>query len=331
LEEDDDDDDDDDMPPRRVPPPALAPPARAPAARAPPARAPAARAPAAGLVDQVARDLAGLNVTGVQPFNFSARFPVMTIQTTSINDGRCKVVLYYLIPTVSSSRMVLETSPDGKHALFSLRLPQSFVDVASRLGLEIARTHLDQAVYASAYRSHQDALLQAHADMNNIMTQPQRDPLPFACNQTPDLTLLLLEGDNELQEELRSSGDTNQQYTAVARAIFTGSDVQRSTRVVTPVQIIRSPVAGAAAGHGSGFQPPPPAPPSFGQPREQQAFQQQQKGTYATLPVSPPGGGQSGDPSPSKRVRKRTEFMDENPDLIPDTNGTNLDNRKTPY
>jgi len=226
------------MPPRLVPPPAAAPRARAapPAARhtATQRTVPAIAAPS-GFAEQVTHDLAGLNVLGVQPFNFSARFLVMTIHTTLINDGRCRVVLYYLIPTVSSNRMVLETSPDGRHALFSLRLPPGFVDVASWLQLELSSSHQNQAVYASAYRSHQDAILQKHSDINNIMTQPQWDPLPFSCVQTPELTLLLLEGDSDLQSELLQSGDNNHQYIAVARAIFRGSDVQQSIRPNTPL------------------------------------------------------------------------------------------------
>ena len=105
----------------------------------------------------------------------------------------------------------------------------------SWLQLELSSTFQDQAVYASTYRSHQDAILQTHADINNIMTTPQRDPLPFACVRTPELTLLLLQGDTNLKLELQQSGDNNHQYIAVARAIFRGSDVQQSIRPNTPL------------------------------------------------------------------------------------------------
>ena len=266
------------MAPRKVPPPAAAPRARA---RAPPPPAVQRSPPRAGATDQISRDLAGLNVTSSTPFNFTAQFPSMTIGTTSLDDGKTRVIIYYLIPTMSSSRMVLETSSDGKCALFSLRLPPGFVDVASRLELEVASTVQDKAVYASAYRSHQDVLLQANPDIYNIMTQVQRDPLPFVCEQSPTITLLLLEGDPELQAQLRLNGDNNHQYMAVARAIFRGSDVQRFVRNHGMQVLLRSPVAAANPGHG--FQQPPPPPPAVPPPQGPQTTNQQ----YAQCP--PPG------------------------------------------
>jgi hypothetical protein len=270
------------MAPRRVPPPAAAPRARA----APPPPAVQRSPPRAGATDQISRDLAGLNVTSSTPFNFNAQFPSMTIGTTSLDDGKTRVIIYYLIPTMSSSRVVLETSSDGKCALFSLRLPPGFVDVASRLELEVASTVQDKAVYASAYRSHQDVLLQAHPDIYNIMTQVQRDPLPFVCEQSPTITLLLLEGDPELQAQLRLNGDNNHQYMAVARAIFRGSDVQRFVRN-HGMQVLRSPVAAA---NPVRFQQPPPAAPPVPPPQGPQTTNQQ----YAQYPAPPGAAGRTG-------------------------------------
>ena len=155
--------------------------------------------------------------------------------------------------------------------------------MASRLELEVASTVQDKAVYASAYRSHQDVLLQAHPDIYNIMTQVQRDPLPFVCEQSPTITLLLLEGDPELQAQLRLNGDNNHQYMAVARAIFRGSDVQRFVRNHGMQVLLRSPVAAANPVHG--FQQPPPAPPLVPQTTNQQ---------YAQYPAPPGAAGQTG-------------------------------------
>ena len=173
-------------------------------------------------------------------FNFGARFPVISIATTPLSDGKCRVVLYYLIPSISITNTVFSLSTDGMHALFSIRLPESFVNVAQRLSRELGASVLDAPVYASAYNSQQSRIQQIHPDVLNIVTPAQQDQLPFACAQMFDYRLLLLEGDSNLNNDLLQANEA-EQHIAVVRVILTGVETLRMNQPKLSPQIIRSP------------------------------------------------------------------------------------------
>lgn len=202
----------------------------------------------------IVRDLASLNLghTTSESFNFGSRFPVMTIATTPLTDGNCRVVLYYLIPTISETNTVFSLSTDGNIALFSIRLPGSFVNVAQRLPVELGASVLDAPVYASAYNSQQSSIQHIHPDVLSIVTPAQQDKLPFACSHKFDYRLLLLEGDPNLNNDLSQANEA-EQHIAVIRVILTGVESLRMNQPKLSPQIIRSPRT-----------PPPPPPGHFG-------------------------------------------------------------------
>jgi hypothetical protein len=112
---------------RKPAPPAAGHAGRAPAppARRSPPRPVAPAAAAAANADQLADNLAGVDL-GILVFNFQARYPHAFVPTPSLASGRATVVGYWLVPSVDQTRFSVEVSPTGRHSIFTMDIPRQF-------------------------------------------------------------------------------------------------------------------------------------------------------------------------------------------------------------
>ena len=112
---------------RKPTPPAAGRSGRAPVppARCSPPRPVAPAAAAAANADQLADNLAHVDL-GTLVFNFQAKHLHAFVPTPSLASGQATVVGYWLVPSVDQTRCSVEVSPTGRHSIFTMDIPRQF-------------------------------------------------------------------------------------------------------------------------------------------------------------------------------------------------------------
>ncbi len=93
----------------------------------------------------------------------------------------------------------MEVSIKGTHSIFSMNIPRQFVDLNSRVFLEVDQVvDQDASAIAAGFCQMQDKIICLFSNLANIRPAGQVDVLPFPCEQNPMLIHLLFLGDKLL-------------------------------------------------------------------------------------------------------------------------------------
>ena len=197
------------------------------------------------------------------PFNFTHRFMLTAPVTTYLEDGSRQVYYDYLVNTQAGENFNVTVSEDGLSLKLQAKIPRAFIDLGARARAEFDVSYANSRVIMSGFRSTVDDIVKAVGpDFDNIWSQGQIDPLPFACRGNPSMQIMWHEGDNALRIKLhhnkRIDVDAKHQMMPVLRVTLLSKEFQRKStvRVEDAVLCRRSSYES-----GDCTQPPPPGVP----------------------------------------------------------------------
>jgi hypothetical protein len=190
----------------------------------------------------------------------------------------------------------MEVSTKGMHSIFLMNIPRNFLNLNSRVFLEVDQVaDQDASAIAAGFCQMQDKIICLFVDLANIHSAGQVDVLPFPCEQNPMLIHLLFQGDEFLLSQLQVDGDYNHQYLSIVHVVFQAKDIlchgnnHGGTQVICSLHFQRN--LQQAQQHLQvpyyapqqqqqphvHFAPQPPPPPPAQQQQQQPPQQQQQQ------------------------------------------------------
>ena len=204
------------------------------------------------------------------PFNFTHRFMLTAPVTTYLEDGSRQVYYDYLVNTQAGENFNVTVSEDGLSLKLQAKIPRAFIDLGARARAEFDVLYANSRVIMSGFRSTVDDIVKTVGpDFDNIWSQGQIDPLPFACRGNPNMQIMWHEGDDALRIKLhhnkRIDVDANHQMMPILRVTLLSKEFQRKSTVRVEDAVLRRR---SSYESGDCTPPPPPgvpfSPPGFG-------------------------------------------------------------------
>ena len=194
------------------------------------------------------------------PFNFTHRFMLTAPVTTYLEDGSRQVYYDYLVNTQVGENFNVTVSDDGLSLKLQAKIPRAFIDLGARAKAEFDVSYANSRVIMSAFRSTVDDIVKTVGpDFDNVWSQGQIDPLPFACRGNPAMQIMWHEGDEALRIKLqrndRIDDDAKHQMMPVLRVTLLSKEVQRKSTVRVEDAVLRR-----RSSYESGDCTPPPPP-----------------------------------------------------------------------
>ena len=194
------------------------------------------------------------------PFNFTHRFMLTAPVTTYLEDGSRQVYYDYLVNTQAGENFNVTVSEDGLSLKLQAKIPRAFIDLGARARAEFDVSYANSRVIMSGFRSTVDDIVKTvGTDFDNIWSQGQIDPLPFACRGNPNMQIMWHEGDDALRIKLhhddRIDVDAKHQMMPVLRVTLLSKEVQRKSTVRVEDAVLRRRTS-----YESGDCTPPPPP-----------------------------------------------------------------------
>ena len=194
------------------------------------------------------------------PFNFTHRFMITAPVTTYLEDGSRQVYYDYLVNTQAAENFNVTVSEDGLSLKLQVKIPRAFIDLGARAKAEFDVSYANSRVIMSGFRSTVDAIVKTVGpDFDNIWSQGQFDPLPFACRGNPAMQIMWHEGDEalriKLQRNHRIDDNAKHQMMPVLRVTLLSKEVQRKSAVRVEDAVLRR-----RSSYESGDCTPPPPP-----------------------------------------------------------------------
>ena len=194
------------------------------------------------------------------PFNFSHRFMLTAPVTTYLEDGSRQVYYDYLVNTQAGENFNVTVSEDGLSLKLQAKIPRAFIDLGARARAEFDVSYANSRVIMSGFRSTVDDIVKAVGpDFDNIWSQGQIDPLPFACRGNPAMQIMWHEGDDALRIKLHHNNridvDAKHQMMPVLRVTLLSKEFQRKSTVRVEDAVLRR-----RSSYESGDCTPPPPP-----------------------------------------------------------------------
>jgi hypothetical protein len=193
-------------------------------------------------------------------FNLTHRFMLTAPVTTYLEDGSRQVYYDYLVNTQAGENFNVAVSEDGMSLKLQAKIPRAFIDLGARARAEFDVSYANSRVIMSGFRSTVDDIVKAVGpDFDNIWSQGQIDPLPFACRGNPAMQIMWHEGDDALRIKLHHNNridvDAKHQMMPVLRVTLLSKEFQRKSTVRVEDAVLRR-----RSSYESGDCTPPPPP-----------------------------------------------------------------------
>ena len=232
----------------------------------PAARTPGKPSPKKSPVPSIEEQMTALSVreppgNGFLPFNFDARYCLVTTVTGYLKNGTLVANLDYLVNTTHVDNFTAVVSRNGDKLKLSSKVPKVFLDLVTRGRAEFDASSPLTGVFMSGLRSTTNALVSAHgSDLDNIYSKGQVDVLPFPCRPNPSMQILWHDGKEKLFRRLMRNGDIDanakHQMTAILRVTVEAQDKQRMGIVRVDDAVLHRRSANSSFGDST-----PPSPP----------------------------------------------------------------------
>ena len=108
--------------------------------------------------------------------------------------------------TQAGENFNVTVSEDGLFLKLQAKIPRAFIDLGARARAEFDISYANSRVIMSGFRSTVDVIVKTVGpDFDNIWSQGQIDPLPFACRGNPAMQIMWHEGDDALRIKLHQN------------------------------------------------------------------------------------------------------------------------------